>query len=363
MKSADLRQWVRRGLASRSSRVITPLLSPLLRVPSLGSPGPPRHPFQVVVSIDAEAGYLRPDLSCAWSDVAPRALQGFTHGLPVLHGIARETGVPLSCLLSTQCFISPRGEGKIVPGILEGLLGDGHELGLHLHPRTDEVVHRALGRGPGPASAHFYDRNRQVEMIDAARGILRSHMGADVEGKLRSFRWGNWALGPESARALEETGFEIDSTALPGLSGNLDHDRKLDWSRPPSRYPFNLSRGAYQDSETGDSRTLELPVPTFSFMRSGLADPCWGALLASVMAYYHRNADRSRAPFVFVVCTHSCEMVYEDGSPTPYAKNLRDFIEFASTYDDVCFETLGGAADRFLACGTPLKAQQRGAPS
>lgn len=361
MSRSDLTRWVRRGLSSTHGRVLAPLVSPLLQVDHLGPARPARFPFLVVVSVDAEAGYLRPDLSCVWSDVEPRALQGFTHGIPVLLELAREARVPFSFLLSTQCFVRNGRARTGVHAVLERLLDEGHELGLHLHPRTDEPLHRALGRRLPYASAHFYDEDEQAAMLSAARELVAAELGAEVEGGLRSFRWGNWALSTHTVAALERTGFEVDSTALPGLRGNLDDDRRFDWSRLARAHPFRLSRADYQDAGAQDSTVLELPVPTFRLLRPGLADPSWGPLLASVLLHYLRNADRSRAPFAFVVCTHSCEMVHADGSATCYAANLREFLGFAAGLEDVRFRTLTGAARAVGAAAAPASDDPAGA--
>lgn len=311
--------------------------------------GAPTEPFVVCLTVDTEPGYLRDDLECVWADREPRAWQGFSFGVPAMLELARQRGVPVTFLATSQAFLAQGDDHSRIRTSFERLLAAGHELGLHLHPRTDESLHRELGQRLEHASAHFYSESEQARMLDASRELFARGLGRDVAQRLTSFRWGNWALGSASVRALEACGFQVDSSALPGKRGHEGSDRFFDWSRLQSRAPFRMCRADYQDATTQDAELLELPTATCRWLGGRVLDATWGPLLDGVVERCHADADRSHRPFVLVVSLHSPELVFADGRAAPTLAAVEHLIVVCQRLPGVRFATLREAAAVFSA--------------
>lgn len=333
------------------------MLSSLVHVDHLSKKGPPAFPFIVMFTVDTEAGFCRTDTECVWADTAPRALQGYSYGAAHLLQLSKDLGVPFTYFLSVQCFVAEQRLKKKIKWTLRQIIEEGSEIGLHLHPRTDEPLHVAVNRKLPYASAHQYSAAEQLEMLLASRIIIRKELGSKVDESMLSFRWGNWGLSTASVGALESAGFRVDSSAMPLKIGNVGTDRFYDWSRMKTHDAFFLSRHDYQDYTSGGSTVLELPVATFRLFGQRNADVLWGDVLASVFSHYYVHADRSAKPFIFVVATHSPEMTREDGTATSSVHHARSFLEYARGFSDVRFMTATSAAASLGLQQTPAVAQ------
>lgn len=310
---------------------------------------PAREPFVVCITVDTEPGYLRRDLRCVWADRAPRAWQGFAFGIPAMLELAARRAIPLTFLATPQALLAQGEDRARIRSAFERLQAEGHELGLHLHPRTDEALHIELGRRLAHASAHFYDEREQRQMLEASRELFARELGRESAQRMTSFRWGNWALGPSSAPALEAAGFTVDSSALPGKRGHAGSDRFYDWSRLERRAPFYLSRADYQDASAQDTRVLEIPSATCRWIGARVLDATWGSWLDRVLAQSHSAADRSRRPHVLVVSLHSPELVFSDGRAAPTLAAVEHTVEVCQRLPSARFMTLREAAALFGA--------------
>ena len=183
-----------------------------------------------------------------------------------------------------------------------------------------------------------------LEIVKAAKELIKQHLGIRIAEKLVSFRWGNWALDSDGAKALSKSGFKIDSSATPGIKGHTKDTMKYDWSKVKTHYPWKLDINDYQNTETKNSNITEMPIPTFNFFGATLrADPLNSISLRKAFLQYYKKADRSQKPFPFVVITHSSEATYRDGKPTQALKDLGEFISFAKKFRDVRFVSLKDA--------------------
>lgn len=102
---------------------------------------------------------------------------------------------------------------------------DGHDVGIHLHPR-DPVLDRHLG-----GRVHLdhdclgrYSEEDQRVFLDAACEIYRDAVGRDP----KLFVAGRWSENAATTRLLSEAGFTHDASALPGY-----HTECADWSGVP----------------------------------------------------------------------------------------------------------------------------------
>ena len=308
-----------------------------------------KYPFLVVITTDAEAGYVDKGERRIWQKENPEAFIGYSHGIRNLMDVFDKHRIKTTFFLSTQCFSSKGIEHKRIKDELGKLIKKGHEIGLHLHPDSDFVLQKKLSMQFKATSAFFYNYKEKLRIIKEAREIIRENLGKSIEKKLVSFRWGNWALDSEGAKALSKLGFKIDSSATPGIKGHLNDAMKYDWSRVKTHYPWKLSATDYQATAHNNSKIIEIPIATFDFFAVKLrADPVNSVLLNKAFTEYYKKADRSKKPFPFVVITHSPEATYYNGNPTKALKDLDKFISLAKSYENVEFVTLKDACKRML---------------
>src|SRR3989338_1391278 len=247
-----------------------------------------KFPFIVAITTDTESGYVDKDERRVWQKENPNAFIGYYHGIRNLMGVFEKHKIKTTFFLSTQCFSSKGEEYKKISKELGNLIKNGHEMGLHLHPDSDFALQEKLGRKFSATSAFFYDYGEKLEMIKAAKEIIKENLGKECEKKIVSFRWGNWALDSDGAKALNESGFKIDSSAVPGIRGHINDTMKYDWSSVNRHYPWKLSTANYLATNNSNSNITEIPIATFSFFCLELrADPVNSVLLNKAFIEYY----------------------------------------------------------------------------
>ena len=226
---------------------------------------------------------------------------------------------------------------------LKLLLKEKHEIGLHIHPDSDLALQMALKERFQYTSAKFYSYDKINQFIKTSKQLIIKNTKINPT----SFRWGNWALNTDAVKSLQANGFKVDSSATPGIKGHLNDGMHYDWGKVSEHYPWKLSLKDYQNTKSQDSKVLEIPIATFSFIgRTLRADPVYSELLKAAFDCYYKDADRSKNPFVFVVISHSIEATHEDGSITQVVKDTEDFIKHCKKFKDVDFVTIDEAYNR-----------------
>jgi len=337
-----IKLFLYRFFSTTFGTLILRLLSSGVSVKNLGSgKNPNKFPFLVILTTDTESGYVDKNERRVWQKEKPQAFVGYYSGIKNLMNIFDKHRVKTTFFLSTQCFSSMGLEYKKIKRELNNAIKKGHEIGLHLHPDSDFTLQRELSKKFNATSAFFYNYQEKLAIIKAAKRVIEKHIGKTIVKNLVSFRWGNWALDSDGAKALQQSGFKIDSSAIPGIRGHLNDNMKYDWSKVNRHYPWKLSITNYQKTTHNNSNIIEIPIATFNFFGSKLrADPVNLILLNKAFAEYYKKSDRSKKPFPFVVITHSCEAIYSNGTATRTLKDLDDFISYAKKYNDVEFVTL-----------------------
>lgn len=306
-----------------------------------------KYPFLVIITVDTESGYVGKNERRKWQMENPRNYRGYYHGIRNLLGVFKKHDVKATFFLSTNCFSANKAEYGKIKNEIGKMMKEGHELGLHIHPDSDLALQSRLGRKFKATSAYFYSYDEKLEIIKAAKELIRENLGNEAYKKLVSFRWGNWALDTGGARALDKAGFKIDSSATPGIKGHSSDTMKYDWSKVNHHYPWKLSMTDYQSTKDNNSKVMEIPIATFGFFGMKMrADPVNSALLNKAFLEYYNKADRSKKPFPFVVITHSSEATTEDGKTTQALKDLERFISFAGKFKDVKFATISSYQKR-----------------
>ena len=339
-----------RSFSTAFGKKLLQLLSFGVKVKNLGnSKKQKKYPFLVIITTDTEAGYVDKSERRIWQKEDPEAFIGYYYGLRNLMNIFDKYKIKTTFFLSTQCFSSKGIEYNIIKKELNNIIKKGHEIGLHLHPDSDAALQKKFSKKFNATSASFYTYEEKLKIIKAAKGLIEKHLGKTIGKKLVSFRWGNWALDTEGAKALNKLGFKIDSSAAPGIKGHLNDAMKYDWSRIKRHYPWKLSITDYQATNHNNSKIMEIPIATFNFFGIKLrADPVDSVLLNKAFKEYYKKADRSTRPFPFVVITHSLEATYYNGRQTKALKDLDKFISLAKSYENVEFVTLKEAYERML---------------
>jgi len=342
-----IKLFLYRLFSSHFGKTILKILSFGVKVDNLGRSKNKNYPFLIAITVDTESGYVDKDERRVWQKENPKAFEGYCYGIRNLVEIFSKHDIKATFLLSTNCFSSKGKEYNLTKHELDAAIKKGHEIGLHLHPDSDLAIQKKLSRKFNATSAFFYSYSEKLKILKAARELIKEHLGNGTAKKLQSFRWGNWALDTDGARALNKLGFKIDSSATPGIKGHTKDTMKYDWSKAKMHYPWKLSITDYQAGSHDNSGVMEIPIATFDFFGFKLrADPVNSALLNKAFAEYYKKAERADKPFPFVVITHGSEATYHDGKQTIALKALDEFISLAKKYDDVEFVTLKEAYER-----------------
>lgn len=323
------------------------VLTPATRAPFLDTlkTGHPRYPFFVVLTIDTEPGFIGQDELPIWASQKPNAFEGYTCGLRNWRELLEGFEIKGTFLLSTQ-FLAAKE--RIVRKIIEEIKltkNNNHEIGSHLHPTLDKVLQNKSGLRKNYSCSRFYRVESIRKLLSAQRQLFLEYLGKEINDEIRSFRWGNWGLSTNAIKPLEENGYEIDSSAIPGMRAFVKGKLVSDWLNTKSAYPWKLSQHNYQNSKRQDSKILEIPITTFTnYSKYFRADPNTGPLLKAGFDYYYKYADRNKKPFVFVVISHSSEGTYKNGNKTKTLLLMDKFIKSIKKISDVEFITLQKAA-------------------
>lgn len=224
-------------------------------------------------------------------------------GMPLLLNLYREFGI------RTTFFFTGEIAEKY-PEIVRIVLPDGHEVACHGYSHADESAFDRLGY------------HEQVAQLAKARTILE-----DISGtRVASFRAPALRVNEFTAKALQETGFEIDSSvASQRADGFLSFGalKKMNRMAAPRLPYFTCSNNLAQK---GNSSILEIPVSALlipyigTFMRlSPQVTRCLRTLL-------HKEASQSGKPVNFLI--HPNELITEedDDSMGRRSANLMQFL-------------------------------------
>jgi len=182
--------------------------------------------------------------------------------------------------------------GKIVelePRVLDLVLERGHEVGCHGYTHYSNEGFDTM------------TLERQVEYLDRAKRLIEP-----IAGRITVFRSPELRIGADTVKALEETGFEVDSSvASQRFDGPLSYGTvtKLKWLRAPRR-PYRMSRES--PFRSGDSKVLEVPVSAFGAPYIGTLMRVSPAVFTSVEKTLMIEAKRTNKPLVFIFHPTEC---------------------------------------------------------
>lgn len=308
-----------------------PFLKPI--IPASDKIGKTKKPFYIILTIDTEAGYVKRGGQRKWQVDNPDFFQGFYFGIENWLNLLDKHNIKATFMLSSQCFSAKKNERLLINRELNHLIKNNHELGYHLHPKSDYSLEKKLGEKLKFTGSKFYSTQKINMILRAVRLILRENLGKEANRQIKSFRWGNFSLFPHAIKPLEKNSFLIDSSVCPKLVRHQNDDMYCNWSKINTPFPF-MFRG---------SKILEIPVTTFTFLnKTFTVDPVYHFWLKQIFNSYRllNNKIDNKKPFFFVLHSHSSEATYKNGGPTKIVTTMEKFIKEVKQIKNVSFITL-----------------------
>ncbi len=133
---------------------------------------------------------------------------------------------------------------KDYPEIVEMIEAEGHEVACH------GLVHDS------DKAFDVLSYEQQIEHLTAAKKIIEEH----ISGKVSSFRAPALRVNQDTPKALQDAGFEYDSSVAPqrlDIFLSLGSKHKVAWLKAP-RQPYTVS--AENMARKGNTKITEVPV-------------------------------------------------------------------------------------------------------
>ncbi len=225
------------------------------------------------------------------------------------------------------------------------IVGGGGLLGWHPHMYTRD------------AAGRFVPDSNVERCAEGLRGVAGELRASSWD--LRVVRLGEASHGNLLMQTLDELGFLVDSTALPGRA-RADASRSFDWSGTPN-HPYCPSKEDYRVPGLLERRIVEVPMTTAPFR----ADYDPGPMLRYVNLAYRpdifgaglRNwveANQGVETVYLTTILHADEVlgtVHRSGLYAPTLETVRENVstlrEVLASHWTVRFGTLLDTADRF----------------
>lgn len=263
---------------------------------------------KIILTIDCESGYLKQNSERVWMFQDPQAFQGYYFGINNILDLLYKYDIKATFFLSTQCFSSNGKIQKLVISTLTRLINEGHELGLHLHPKEDYALQKACKIEFKYTGARYYNKKTIELMIIKSKLLIKKHLGQKIADAIVSFRWANFALDISKINSIAKY-FKIDSSICPNSSGHINDDRKYNWTNYSLKYIHKINN------------IIEAPLSTFWFFGWRRADPSLGFLTEIAFRKFFKSNNNP-----FIILTHSTECTYKNGRPTNVVVNLKRFV-------------------------------------
>ena len=145
------------------------------------------YPFLIIITVDTESGYVARNERRIWQKENPKAFIGYYCGIRNLMKIFNRHNVKATFLVSTNCFSSKGKEYNQIKQELNAVIKEGHEIGLHLHPDSDLSIQKKISKKFEATSAFFYSYQEKLEIVKAAKELIKQHLGIRIAEKLPFF--------------------------------------------------------------------------------------------------------------------------------------------------------------------------------
>lgn len=181
---------------------------------------------------------------------------------------------------------------EVEPEVIEITKDRGHEIGCHGYTHYSTT------------GFDIMSLDEQINQLKKSKKIIE-----DVGGKISSFRSPELRINGDTIKALEQTGFKIDSSvSSQRFDGPLSYGSrmKFNWLSSP--------RGPYRPSQDnpftkGKSKILEIPVSAALVPYISTTMRISPSIFRIVESYLMNESLKTKNPVVFL--THPNECVYE----------------------------------------------------
>jgi len=209
-----------------------------------------------------------------------------------------------------------------------------HEIGLHIHPGWqefekagfkfnigDKYLRENCKQSIDSTVLKDYSYEEQLDMIKTGKNCLSGILNCNP----KTFVAGRWSLNNDTIKALVETGFAHDCSAV-AHSRPSHHD----WSRLPRIcMPYHPNKDDYQ--KKGDMPLLVVPISQFFPVGSVSVEsiPFYGILWlkACFLEYYKQDVP------LFHICLHSPSMTDDY-----FISAMDSLLSFISKHKNINFK-------------------------
>ncbi len=209
-----------------------------------------------------------------------------------------------------KCTFYFTGEiAEIVPEAVELVLDHGHEIGCHGYGHSHEQAFDVIS---------FQE---QVEELRKAKGVIEA-----IAGTIRDFRAPALRINESTIHALEETGFNTDSSiASQRFDGpfTFGSKRKLKWLVAP-RFPYYPSYNSVV--KKGDSKILEIPISALIFSYIGTTMRVSPVILRCLEKVLFAESIMTERPLVFLFHPNECIDTNSNVIPARRGSNTIEYI-------------------------------------
>lgn len=198
---------------------------------------------------------------------------------------------------------------QIVPEAVELVLDHGHDIGCHGYDHSHKKTFDGMS---------FQE---QVIELRKAKDVIEA-----ISGRIHDFRAPALRINESTIRALEETGFNTDSSiASQRFDGPLTFGskRKLKWLLAP-RFPYNPSYNSIV--KKGESKILEMPISALLFSYIGTTMRVSPAILRCLEKVLFAESIMTGKPLVFLFHPNECLDINSNVSPMRRGSNMVEYI-------------------------------------
>jgi peptidoglycan/xylan/chitin deacetylase (PgdA/CDA1 family) len=178
---------------------------------------------------------------------------------------------------------------EMVPEAVELVMEHGHDIGCHGYDHSSDHAFDLMGL------------EEQISEMTKAKDVLEG-----LAGRIRDFRAPALRINEYTIRALEQTGFNTDSSiASQRFDGPLTFGskNKLKWLVAP-RSPYYPSYDSIV--KKGESKILEIPLSAFVFPYIGTTMRVSPAIFNIVEKFMFAESMRTEKPIVFLFHPNEC---------------------------------------------------------
>lgn len=198
---------------------------------------------------------------------------------------------------------------EMVPEAVELVMEHGHDIGCHGYDHSSDHAFDLMGL------------EEQISEMTKAKDVLEG-----LAGRIRDFRAPALRINEYTIRALEQTGFNTDSSiASQRFDGPLTFGskKKLKWLVAP-RSPYYPSYDSIV--KKGESKILEIPLSAFVFPYIGTTMRVSPIILRSLEKLLFAESARTGKPIVFLFHPNECLDAISGAIPSRRGDNMMEYI-------------------------------------